>query len=1327
MLRRHAAGGAATEPDIVHGAFLLIDVVGFSRVAAELSARGALGAEELSRLVIPLFATVTDAAVGMGGDILYFAGDAVGVAFPRADGEAEHQPVLRACQAALDALAETSALVAERGEKIRVRAAIGWGECSVVEAGGYQGHWQTFVHGDGIEDLARADRSAAEGTLTLSADAFAVARQHLDATTIAGGVVRVSALRQRVVPAERRALECPPEVLETLAAVIPPSVQYRLASGVRNLIAEFRPVTAVFARIHGLDLRAADSPFQNAVAAVQRAISDAGGVVHAVIGDKGVGVLGVFGVPPLAHEDDAARAMDASIEMQSRLRRLGVSASVGVASGTVFCTEHGASERRGFDVVGATLVLAARLMQLADAGTTLCDEQTQRLADRHGHSFNPRAAAHLKGFAQPVPSFVALGRQSERPRRQSAFFGRADDLHRLDRQLVALVGGASPGVTWIEGEAGIGKSTLVQALVDLAATRSVALVMGGADAVEAQTPYYSLRGVVRSLAGAPIELAPDAAREKVVRWVRETTPEHAWLTGLLEGIVPLDLPVSDELKTMDAAARVDRLAELMAALVAGESERRPLVIVLEDLHWLGSETWNVLRAIAERAPRVWLVGTFRPLDQEPAMVTAHGERVRLTGLQREGTAALVARRLGVGTAPDELVEFVHERSEGNPLFIEEIVSSLVEADAVHVRDGAVVSDGNVSAVPLPTTITGVVTARLDRLALQVLTIAKVASVIGRSFARDLLAAILPDDELAPQLGASLDTLVAQRFIQLEPGLADVWVFRHALIQEASYALLPFAQRRPLHRAAAAHIERDHGADPAYAGRLAHHYTEADEADAASRYCAVAGRLALDAYAHTATIALLERAMTFDIRVRGELALDNRRAAWCRQIAEAHQYQLHHQEALDWYARAWTLAGWSAPRAGLRTLAELWTNLSRRWWPPRPTRDPALLARCEQVLASAADMCSILIFAGQTTNYLHAALASDNVGRLVERGRFVAETRASIGFLLVALKLPRAGMADLDTACALAESATDGHTAAPFTIRGMALVVLGRVEESLPSHRRAMEIAERFSAGLWRHRTLFMCAEATLMLGRYEETVALMSRCVPIARLAEPSSAGHATAIIALCKLRTGTAAAEVIADLDGPLGVAITAGDKALHRFSAKALLAWACWGDGKTDRALVLARESIELAAGGGMECFSYLRAIDGHLHLVLLCLDAVARASDANRAEREALLGRALGHVRKQARLHPVLAAHRDLCDGLDAARRGDTTRARTRFARSIEAARTMSLPWEEAQAALGLARLSTGAERDTLLRRAEAIATDTHDALIARDVTQATPRED
>lgn len=1321
MARRHASGHAATEPDSITGALLLIDVVGFSRVAAELSAHGALGAEELSRLVIPLFSTVTGAAVGMGGDVLYFAGDAVGVIFPQGDDDAPHAPVLRACQAALDALAETGALVAEHGEKIRVRAAVGWGACSVVEAGGYQGHWQIFVHGAGVEDLSRADDEAAVGALTLSADAFATARGHLDATPVGGGAVRVSSLRQRVAPAERPPLELPAEVVTALASVIPPSVQHRLSSGVRNPIAEFRPVTAVFARLHGLDLGAPGSGLQGAVEAVQRALSDAGGVVHAVIGDKGVGVLGVFGVPPLAHEDDAARAVDAAVEMQSRLRGLGVSASVGVASGTVFCTEHGSGERRGFDVVGATLVLAARLMQSSEAGATVCCEQTQRLADRYGHAFGARTLSRLKGFAQPVPSFEALGRQTERPRRLSACFGRTEDIQRLSAQLAALAGGASVGATWVEGEAGIGKSTLVLTLADLAARHPVTLVLAGADAVESQTPYYSLRDVVRSLANSPVDLAPEEARERVVRWVRETAPEHARLTGLLEAIVPLDLPVSDELKAVDSAARVDRLAELFAALVAGESARRPVVIVLEDLHWLGSETWNVLRVVAERAPHAWLVGTFRPLDQEPAMVSAQGERIRLTGLRPEGTAALVARRLGVRTAPEELVDFVHERSEGNPLFIEEIVSSLVEADAVRVRDGAVTSDGDLRSVPLPTTITGVVTARLDRLALQVLTIAKVASVIGRSFARDLLAAILPDDELAPALGPSLDTLVAQRFIQLEPGLADVWVFRHALIQEASYALLPFSQRRPLHRAAATHIERAHGSDPAYAGRLAHHYTEADEADAASRYCAVAGRLALDAYAHSATIALLERAMTFDVRVRGELAVDTRRAAWCRQIAEAYQIQLRHADALAWYSRAWTLAGWNPPRAGLNTFGEVFLNVWRRWFPPAPAGEPGLLERCEQVLASATDICTICIFGGRVLSYLHAALAADNVGRLVGRGRFVADTRSSIGYLLVSMRMTGAGLADLDTACAIAESADDGRTAAPFTIRGMALVVLGRVEASLPSHRRAIEIADRFSAGLWRHRSLFMCAEATLMLGRYDETVALMTRVVPIARLAEPSSAGHATAIIALCRMRTGATPAEAIAALDGPLGVGLTEGDHALQRFAATAVLAWSCWRDGAEARALDLTARAIDLAARSGLMCFSYLRAIDGHLHLVLLCVEAVARATDAERKERGALLRRALGHVRKQAGMHPVLAAHRDLCDGLDAELRGDHGRALARFARSVAAARASSLPWEEAQSRLGVARLSAGAARDEALDRADAIARETLDTQLAGDVAR------
>ncbi len=1316
MLARHASDHAPSRPVVAEAAFLLMDVVGFSRVAAELSSQGARGAEELSRAVIPLFAAVTGAVVRMGGDVLYFAGDAVGVAFLRAPGEPAEEPVLRASQAALDALATAEASATEGTARIRVRAAIGWGRCTVLEAGGYQGQWQLFVHGEGVEDLGRADKAAAVGTLTITARAYAVARGRLEAAPLPGDVFRVTGLRARVAPWEGPSREVPPEVEAALMAVIPPTVRQRIESGGRNPIAEFRAVTAVFVRVHDLDLDDPAAPVQETVRAVQQALVEAGGVVHAIIGDKGFGLLGLFGVPPLAHEDDAARAIDASVALHQHLQPLGPKASVGIASGRVFCTEHGAGDRRGFDVVGATLVLAARLMQSAGRGVTLCCEETRRLAARYGHGFGPKAELSLKGFAQPMPGFVARGRTAARSPQRGALLGRDDELGRAEAWLDQLAQGVAVSPVWIEGEAGIGKSTLVQAIVEAAAARSIQTLTGGTDALETQTPYYSLRGVIRGLAGVHPGLAADEARTRVVAWVAQAAPEHVWLTGLLEAVVPLGLQETEEARGLDSAARAERLAELVVALLAAESAVRPVVLVLEDLHWLGSETWNILRAVAHRCPRVWLVGTFRPLDHEPPFLSASGARMHLGGLARAGTASLVARCLGVQAVPDALVDLVHARSEGNPLFTEEIVSSLREGGTVRVHDGQVSTDLQAPSAPLPTTIAGVVTARLDRLALQVRTLVKIAAVIGRSFAREILEAIVPD-ELVPALDGSLDTLVTQRFIALEPGCRDVWAFRHALIHEASYALLPFAQRRPLHQAAATQLARRYGRDPAYAARLAHHFTEADDPAEAAVYCGLAGRFALDAYAHEATIDFLSRALDFDLRARGERAVDTQRAVWCRQIAEAYVSQLRHREALHWYGRAWTLAGWSPPRGSLGTLAEVGRNLWARLRPPTPTHDPALLARCEQVLASSSDICSTLIFDGQTLSYLHTACAADNVGRLVERGRYVAEARAAMGYLLVAMRLQGPGLRDLDVACEIAERALDGHTACPFTIRGMALVVCGRVEESLPSHRRAIEISERFSEGLWRHRTLFMCAEATLMLGRYEETIALMTRVVPIALLAEPSSAGQATAIMGLCRLRMGTAPGEVVAALDGPVGVVTTQGDHALQEFSAKAILAWALWLDGQGSRALDLAREALDLAARSGLKCFSYLRAIDGHLHLVLLCLQALAAAAPRDRNGLASLLARALAHVAKQATMHPVLASHRDLCAGLDAERRGHLAKARACFVRAAAAAQAMGLPWEEASASLGVARLSTGPARRAARARTEALAAQTHDRQLAR----------
>ena len=358
--------------------------------------------------------------------------------------------------------------------QLSVRIAVGSGQVSVAHLGGVRGRWELVVGGPAVVQACAAEQLARPGDVVLSPDAYDVLLHICTGEQVRLGAGGRSALRLASIrpptsaaPPVRRvgAVEAAGPALR---GYVPAAVTARLAAGQSAWISELRPVSVLFLRLPGLDDISSDTleQAQKLVGEVQEALYEYEGSVNKLgVDDKGATLVAAFGLPPVAHEDDPVRAVQAALGIQARLQPRGLRPALGLATGRVFCGSVGSSQRREYTMIGGVVNLAARLMQAAN-DELVCDAAT-RQATKAKLAFEALPPRRLKGWAQPVAVFRPRGQSLARPP-SGSLVGRAREQDLLTQRLIGLQQGQG-GTVLVEGEAGIGKSRLVGGLVEQAA------------------------------------------------------------------------------------------------------------------------------------------------------------------------------------------------------------------------------------------------------------------------------------------------------------------------------------------------------------------------------------------------------------------------------------------------------------------------------------------------------------------------------------------------------------------------------------------------------------------------------------------------------------------------------------------------------------------------------------------------------------------------------------------------------------------------------------------------------------------------------------------
>jgi class 3 adenylate cyclase/tetratricopeptide (TPR) repeat protein len=599
------------------------------------------------------------------------------------------------------------------------------------------------------------------------------------------------------------------------------------------------------------------------------------GTIARLLGDA---ILAFFGAP-VAHEDDAERAVRAGLDIQAAAREyaeevrrnygVDFQVRVGVNTGLAVLAAVGDEIRTEYTAMGDTTNVAARLQGAAEPGTVLISADTYHLV-KQLFELRPRGGAMVKGKSAPIVTYEVLapravpGKVRGLEGLASPLVGRAAEFKLLNEKLNEVREGRGAFVTVI-GEAGLGKSRLLAEVSESAKSGpQVAWLEGRALSYEQAVTYYPWRQVIRGAIGAKEGEAPRSVRERLHRdpacgTMAEGDPQY------LEVILSVESDATLEaVAALEGDALVEHIATAARGFMRARADLMPTVIVLDDLHWADTASLDLLLSVAGLVEDLPLLITclLRPdkdapswsaIERARSQLDDHYTEIVLEPLDAAHSKELLGNLLYIEDLPESVRRLILNKAEGNPFFVEEVIRTLIDSEYIVQENNHWRATREIVNVSIPDTLTGVLSARIDRLPENTKFVAQTAAVLGRIFAQRALiatcAAAPPPEQIEdvePHLGVlTYEELVRERVH--DPELE--YIFKHALTQEAAYELLLIRRRKELHRRAGEVLERLYPEQQGeLASALAYHFLQGEDWQRAADYAMGAGAQAVKVYA-----------------------------------------------------------------------------------------------------------------------------------------------------------------------------------------------------------------------------------------------------------------------------------------------------------------------------------------------------------------------------------------------------------------------------------------------------------------------------------------------
>ncbi len=639
---------------------------------------------------------------------------------------------------------------------------------------------------------------------------------------------------------------------------------------------------------------------------LNRVIIKQNGTIHKYEGDL---VIALFGFP-VTHEDDSERAIRASLEMLKLLpeinnalaKKLGektdLDLHIGINSGIVFVGEVGSKDKLEYTVMGDVVNLTSRLKDVAQRGEIIVAEPVFR-ASRYLFDYEACPPVSVKGIKGQLKVFKPLRiKEKPEPKRgiqglYSPLVGRDEELSRLQNEVNKLLTGTS-GIFYILGDAGLGKSRLLEELNKHIVNRNLLIntISGRCLMYGEDTPYFPFLQILQNIFTINDRDPHDNIEKKLRQKAKEIVPDD-W-----QDIVPyvghlfsvrFDDALDEKIKYLDAWRLKIQIQVSIKKLLAALARTRPLLLVIEDYHWIDSESLELLEFIftmpeSEKHFPILLVclsrvekdkGCYGTMERLAKKLGEKYQEIILKPLDLEASTQLVNNLLKICGIRKDLVDQILSKAEGNPFYLEEILRSMIDAGILIYESDSWHLKSEVRSLHIPDTVQAVITARLDKLEKGAREILQAASVMGRNFFARVLENLCDIESMMLTLHlATLEDYEYIRELKAYPELE--YIFRHPLTQEVIYNGLLKKKRRELHRRIGEIIEdiyKDRLED--FTDLLAHQYASSDNSLKALEWLKKAGMKAQNNYANDEAIRYFQKIISLvkekEVDRPGELA------------------------------------------------------------------------------------------------------------------------------------------------------------------------------------------------------------------------------------------------------------------------------------------------------------------------------------------------------------------------------------------------------------------------------------------------------------------------
>lgn len=840
-------------------ASLFIDISGFSTMTDALMSHGQHGAEMLAGVMRAVFTPLIEDVYAQGGFVATQAGDAFTALFPYENDPAEGclRALAATCQIQQHAAAQPLHGTPYGDFTIGIKVGLAVGEVAWgIIASKDERRAAFYFQGIAVDQCADVEHQAHSGEIILS-EAFY--------RNVKGSVT--------VEPAgDHFCLRDVTGDLPPAQAAVPSKVDLNIASRffprellIQSTSGEFRQVVNLFINLPTVRTEAQLAIFMQALFELQERY---GGLLRGLdFGDKGSNLLLIWGAP-VTYENDIERALNFVLELQTQTE-------IPINGGVTYRVAHagfiGSELREEYAVFGRGVNLAARFMTSASRGEIWVDEYIARRA-RDQFELELVGERNFKGFSEPQKVYSLVERkEAAETLYEGRLVGREMELVQLEKFVQPIFQGEFPGAMVVMGEPGMGKSRLIYEFLHRLQETTAAqfqVFIGQTDEIlrEPLNPFrYWLKsyfGVSENQVEARNKRSFNHKLDELIAITKDArlANELDRTRSFLGALVGLRWP--DSLyEQLEAQGRYENTFIALATLLQAESRQRPVVLFLEDIHWLDEDSKaflphlvRVLTADDQITYPIALLASARSEGTGLALERFPYRILDLGRLNREALAALVEFHLGE-PVKENLLALLEERAEGNPFFAEQILRYLREENLlIHLDSGWTVVKSVASA--LPTDVQAVLVSRLDRLTQDVKEVVHTAAVLGREFEVQLLSWMLHNDAALP------DELARAEQASIWSPLNEIrYLFRHALLREAAYDMQLRSRRQALHALALEAIES------VYAGRidqqaieLAYHAEQAGIVDKACHYLRLAGKTAQEAYQNSVAIDCYNRAI-----------------------------------------------------------------------------------------------------------------------------------------------------------------------------------------------------------------------------------------------------------------------------------------------------------------------------------------------------------------------------------------------------------------------------------------------------------------------------------